>query len=203
VVWKIWSRDGDIYISNRSGSEFILQHSGECKWSTSQNKPRVDGGYDELAWRRPNPTGTSASHVFRIIIPESELRADNTSENIESVQWITAPDQGHATYIECYLTPPSETLQGASFPYEALNSFQLPDSSWFVALVHQEPMTPQNHNALNENRGKIVGTLRSKGIVESSTLRSIAIARDNIGTTSAFEIVPFSDTSATTSHETQ
>jgi uncharacterized protein DUF5677 len=192
MVWKIWSRTGDIYISNRSGSEFILQQSGECKWSVSRNEPTTESA-EELLWQRPNPTGTSAAHVFRIIIPESELRGDEISENSDNVRWIATPARGHATYIECYMTPPLDTPEGASFPYEALHSFQLPDSSWLVVLLHEEPMTPQHHSVLSENREMLLGTLRSKGIEQSATMRSVAISRDSSGTTSAFEIVPFSD----------
>jgi hypothetical protein len=192
MVWKIWSRTGDVYLSNRSGSEFILQQSGECKWSVSRNEPTTEPA-EELLWQRPNPTSTSAAHVFRIIIPESELRADEISENSDNVRWIATPAPGHATYIECYLTPSLDTLEGASFPYETLHSFQLPDSSWLVVLVHEEPMTSQHHSVLSENREKILGTLRSKGIKQSATMRSVAISRDSIETTSAFEIVPFSD----------
>ena len=75
MVWKIWSRTGDIYISNRSGNELILQQSGQCKSSVSRNEPTTEPN-EELLWQRPNPTGTSAAHVFQIIIPESELRGD-------------------------------------------------------------------------------------------------------------------------------
>lgn len=190
MVWKIWSRTGDIYISNRSGSEFILQQSGECKWSV-RTEPTTEPN-EELLWQRPNPTSTSAAHVFRIIIPESELRQDEIFENIDNVRWIAAPAPGHATYIECYLTPPLDTLEGASFPSEALHSFQLADSSWLVVLLHEEPMTSQHHSVLSENRERLLGTLKIKGIEQSTTMRSVAVSRDSIGTTSAFEIVPFS-----------
>jgi len=192
MVWKIWSRTDDIYISNRSGSEFILQQSGEFKWSVSRNEPTIEP-YGEFLWQRPNPTSTSAAHVLRIIIPESELRGDEISENIDNVRWIAAPAPGHATYIECYLTPPLDTLEDASFPYEALHTFQLSASSWLVVLLHEEQMTSQHHSVLSEHRETLLGTLRNKGIEQSATMRSVAISRDSIGTTSAFEIVPFSD----------
>lgn len=56
-----------------------------------------------------------------------------------------------------------------------------------------EPMTSQDHSVLSENRGKVMDTVRSEGFKEPATMRSIAIARDSIGTTSVFEIAPFSN----------
>jgi hypothetical protein len=196
MIWKIWSRSGDVYISNRSGSEFILQQSGICKWSMSHGQPTEDEEKHDVVWQRPSPTDTTAALVFRIIIPESELRGPEVLEDIERVQWIGAPSQGNALHIECYLTPPSEALNGASFPYEVLNSFQLLDSSWFVVLLHEEPMTPQNHDVLSKNRERILGAIRAKGIELSTKTRAVGTVQDGKGTMSVFEIVPFSDPSS-------
>jgi hypothetical protein len=193
TVWKIWSKKGDVHIrSGMMGSEFILHESGACRWSLTADQAKTTGSNDngDLVWQRPEPTANSSAHVFRIIIPESELCELGVADDIQKVKWLDAPPSGHAVSVECYLTPPSDSLDGASFPYAALVSFQLPDSKWFVALVHQEVMTENNHHVLCDGREKIMRQAMDEGIELSPHYRAVAIMKDASGVSGVIEIVP-------------
>jgi hypothetical protein len=194
TVWHIWSRNGDVYIRSRMmGSQFILRESGTCQWSLTEDRARQTGAHDadrNFVWQRPEPASTASAHVFRIIIPESELREVSITEDTKQVKWLNAPPPGHAVLVECYLTPPLDSLDGVTFPYALLTSSQLPDSKWFVTLVHQEVMTEQNHHVLRDAREKIVKRVMDAGIELTPQSRAVAFIKGDGGVSGVIEMVP-------------
>jgi len=65
----------------------------------------------------PETGDDTASLVFRVIIPESELRIfEARKENLAKVQWIPSPGIGHVQIVECYLTPIA-TGRESTFPF--------------------------------------------------------------------------------------
>lgn len=150
-VWKLWSKGGEVHIQSELGGEFSLEQSGVCRWSFG----RMTKVEDAHTWQALQPTNSSAVHLFRIIIPSNRLSEIGVSSNLE-VDWIEPASLENAVFFECYLTPASDSLERALFPYRQLNSFQLPDERWFVVLIHEEPLTLNDQQVLRGARENIV-----------------------------------------------
>lgn len=84
----------------------------------------------------------TAQLLFRIVIPESELREIEVEKKLANVMWLDVPEPGSAKIIECYLTPPVEgAFDESHLPFARLFSFQLPIGNWFVALEKDEKVS--------------------------------------------------------------
>jgi hypothetical protein len=131
-----------------------------------------------VRWQREEPTKASAIHLFRIIIPESELRAVKVSENISKVTWLSTPPFGFVTLVECYLTPSSlNPILNEAFPYPLLASFQLADQKWFIGLIHQEPVTEENSHILFDARRKMLKLATEAGVELKPEYRAVFLQK--------------------------
>ena len=75
-------------------------------------------------WNLLRPNGTEAQHIFRVWIPESELRQTSVVEDLRAVRWLPAPPAGQMIILECYVTPPSrnDPTFSSNLPYSLLAS---------------------------------------------------------------------------------
>ncbi|MDF2926591.1 MAG: hypothetical protein K0R57_5505 [Paenibacillaceae bacterium] len=151
-VWKVWVNKSDIYILTRmlgSDSKVSLHESGQCQWSRNfdsvakfTNAPIRNRDRHIVKWNLPIVNEGEAKHIFRIIIPRSELREINIEENLKKVRWLPLPRTGHAVQIECYITQPLLSAPDtASSPYNHIASLPLADGRWFVLFIQEIVVT--------------------------------------------------------------
>lgn len=143
-VWKIWTHKSDVYIMTRmfgADAKVSIHASGECQFSATaqwmrKNPDKRNAQRHIARWLLPQTEPDSAGFVFRIQIPESELRQGDAAEDMSGVTWLAAPPQGKAAIAECYMTPVSggDPALATSLPYPLLRSFPLVDGRWFVVL---------------------------------------------------------------------
>jgi hypothetical protein len=175
AVWKIHVRGDDIYIfSSRLGSDLkvSIHASGSAHWSVNarwflqrglefRNQDR-----HVVRWNRKNPEPTRAAHIFRIILPGSELRPHSSIPSTKTVSWLPQPPPNAAWEIEIYLTPPrQEAPSTAKSPYQQLALLKTESKKWLAILAHQEVVTPEKRRTL------IAARRNSRGLIAQSSLR--------------------------------
>jgi len=188
TIWKFTAHRSEIYILSRmfgSDCKVSLHSSGQCQWSgTGQwvkkdpNRRNADRHF--LKWSAPRPHGTSATLVFRIRIPESELRHVDVEEDFAEVLWLPIPEVGGTSSFACYITPPSLNNPTASAPLPGtlLLSQQLEDRRWFVVIHHVESL---NGNDLHLLRDAMNAHARAAGIVANPKHRGCAVSTTEDG----------------------
>jgi len=173
-VWKICVRKDNIYIfSSGLGSNLkaSIHASGFAHWSVSaewflrrgvqfRNQDR-----HVVRWDRRNPEPTKAAHIFRIILPASELRQHGAVPVEKRITWLTEPPPSTAWEIEVYLTPPRPNApRTATSPYRQLALLQTESANWVALLAHQEEVTREKSRTL------IAARRRAKKLVAQSAL---------------------------------
>lgn len=165
TVWKIWVNKNDVYILTRmmgSDAKVSLHESGLCQWSLNFESIKGNQNIDLVhnrnrhivRWNMAKLHEGQANHIFRIVIPHSELKKNNKEEDLKKVNWIPAPSVGSALQIECYITPPlSEEPKNFNVPYKHLTTLRLADGRWFVVFA-QEIKINQNKLTIIENAKK-------------------------------------------------
>ena len=161
-VWKIYVRNDDIYIfSSELGSDLkaSIHRSGSAHWSVSaewflrrglqfRNQDR-----HVVRWDRRNPEPTKAAHIFRIILPASELRPHDAISEGKRITWLAKPPPGTAWEVEVYLTPPRPSAPStAASPYQQLALLKTQAENWVAVLAHQEELTPEKTKTLIDAR---------------------------------------------------
>src|SRR5687768_13079936 len=142
TVWKIWTRKSDVYILTRmfgADAKVSLHASGECQWSATETWMKRNPGHRNAQrhisrWTLPPLKASEANHVFRIQIPESELRCIENDEKLNEVVWLSPPPLGKSTLVECYLTPvcTGDPTTESKVPHSLLRSFPLSAGRWLV-----------------------------------------------------------------------
>ncbi len=114
TTWKIWVNRNDVYLSSRmlaSDIKVSLHESGDCQYSHTSESFATTGKRNQerhiQKWKRRNIyPESSVVHLFRIIIPSTELRLASTEKKeTKGVVWYKAPPLGYGAYIELWLTP--------------------------------------------------------------------------------------------------
>jgi len=174
-VWKIYVRRDDIYIfSSGLGSDLkaSIHATGSAHWSVSaewflrrgfqfRNKDR-----HIVRWDRRNPEPNKAAHIFRIILPASELRPHGALPPAKRITWLAEPRPGTAWEIEVYLTPPRPNAPStAASPYRQLALLKMQSENWVVVLAHEEKVTREKNGTL------IAARRNSRKLVAQSALR--------------------------------
>lgn len=144
TVWKFSVHCNDIYIMSRmfgADSKVSLHESGQCQWSLTgswvvKSPERKNTDRHIVKWVAHRPNANEAQHIFRIHIPESELRNVGDIESLKGVNWISPPPAGAAVSLECYITPVcnSDPALQSNLPYPVEISIPLDDGRWFVAM---------------------------------------------------------------------
>ena len=175
TVWKIYVRGDDIYIfSSGLGSDIktSIHASGSAHWSVSaewflrrglefRNQDR-----HVVCWDRCNPEPTKAAHIFRIILPATELRPHIAPAKAERITWLAEPPASTAWEIEIYLTPPRPNVPNTSAsPYRQLALLKTQSGNWVAVLAHQEEVTPEKRRTL------LAARRNSRRLVAQSSLK--------------------------------
>ncbi len=178
TVWKFDARKSDVYIHTRmfgSEAKVSLHESGDCQWSCTDDwVKRVPGRKnverDMQRWHLARPDGT-AQHIFRIRIPETELRKVDPERKLTKVHWLPPPPEGQTVSLECYITSVSDQDPAltASLPHPHLFSLPLSDSRWFVVL-HQ--LLPLDKERLEHRRKQMRADAELAGLVPNSNHRA-------------------------------
>lgn len=128
-----------------------------------------------MKWSAPRPHGSEAALVFRIRIPESELRQVDIAEDLASVLWLPAPEERQTASFACYITPPSinDPASNAQLPGTLLLSQQLEDKHWFTVIHHVEAL---NGADLEPLRKEMNSRARAAGIAANPEHRGWAVA---------------------------
>jgi hypothetical protein len=197
TVWKFRVNQSDVYILSRmfgADSKVSLHALGACQWSnTSKWVTKVPGRRNAdrhiQRWNLPCPSGTEAQHIFRVWIPESELRQTSVVEDLRAVRWLPAPPVGQMVILECYVTPPSRndpTFSG-NLPYSLLASLPLADGRWFTVLHRLEPCDVRR---LEYSRSQINAQTRAKGYELKPEHRACFFALSDDGARGLIEVCP-------------
>ena len=201
TVWKIYSNKNDIYFSSRmmgSDMKVSLHESGKNQWSLTsvwvlKNAHKDVRNQDRhiVKWNRDEFKKGVAQHLFRIIVPESELRQISAEEDLSKVHWIDSPAVGTAKILECYLTPPiTGSVNESQFPFPKLYSFQVPKGNWFVLLMRDEPVSEVDSQQLMNLRIKTVALAEREGIELKPTFRGVGFIQHSAGAKGFVEFVP-------------
>jgi hypothetical protein len=180
TVWKFTANKGDIYIHTRmfgSDTKVSLHATGDCQWSCTDHwvqkvHGRKNAQRHMVRWHLARPHGAVAQHVFRVRIPESELRTVAVEEKLAKVQWLPALE-GQTVSFECYITPRSDAdpSLGALLPNPRQFSLPLSDGRWFVVLTQ---VLPLNGEQLERVRGAIKARAQASGYVPEPLHRACA-----------------------------
>lgn len=200
-VWKMWTQKSDVYIQSRmmgSDMKVSLHESGTFQWSmTSEWLLKQPSGTARNAdrhitrWQIAKSKESVATQVFRIIIPQSELRSIDTFESLKKVRWLSAPPPSWQTLVECYITPPAlDRPDTSNAPYSHLTSLPLKDGRWFVALVHGEEVGASNEALLEQTRKQTIAMVEAEGIDIKPEYRACGFINDPSGTKGLIELVP-------------
>lgn len=184
TVWKIWVNRSDIYILTRmmgSDAKISLHASGHCqfsmtsKWWVNHSEDVVQKKDRHIVhWKLPEIPNGQTAHVFRIIIPRSELREINVEENLKKVHWLSIPARNHATLIECYLTQPlKQEPSTLNSPYQHLVSMPLVDGRLFVVFIQEVEITKDKLLILENARNEILSIMSEKNISIQPNQRAV------------------------------
>jgi len=199
TVWKAWTTGGEAYLQSRmmgSSTKVSLHSDGQCQWSMTsewygKNRPgEKNAGRHITRWQRPKITDDTAALAFRVIIPISELRIiEDSQEELANVHWIPSPGQEQAQVVECYLTP---ALAGRNldFPYSHLASLELSDSKLFVLLSHSEPVTSAQISQLDFLRNRAQEQLARMSKPLKPEFRGVGFTKGDKGERGMIEFVP-------------
>jgi hypothetical protein len=166
MVWNFVVSNADVFISADMYARHMkatlhpdgmCQISGTSFWVT-QALGRRNAERHFQRWYEPRPLGTEAQHVFRVVIPTSELRRVNDpGADLAGILWIPAAPPGSAVAFECYLTPPhvmEPTVIAGKLAGEHLCSIKIADDRWLVVLHRsgdcQEIQLPEIKRAMRD-----------------------------------------------------
>jgi hypothetical protein len=94
---------GSVKVSIHSGG--IGQYSMQSEWYGKHrpNQPNRERHMDRWEWAEP--VETTASMVFRMFVPQSELRKVHEAEDLNHVTWLDEPGAGRQLQVVCYVSP--------------------------------------------------------------------------------------------------
>lgn len=172
TTWKIWVNRSDVYLSSRmlaSDIKVSLHESGECQYShTSESfahrgKPNRDRHIQKWKRRRIYPE-SGVVHLFRIIIPSTELRSTSAEKKeAKGVLWYMAPTIGYGAYIELWLTPVLDRKPGQDeFMNDLLGVLSLANGQHVGVTVRYLKIKPQNIKDLAQLRDQSGNLLQQK-----------------------------------------
>jgi hypothetical protein len=198
TIWKVWTSGDEAYLQTRmmgSSTKVSLHGDGACQWSFdsvwygANRAGQRNADRHITRWTRPPIEKDQAAHVFRIIIPETELREAQTSESIKNVTWIPAPSSGNALIVECYMTPPV-TNEELKFPFPHLASLELAEAKKFVLLRHEEIISEVDKGILTTLREQSKKFALASSIQLKPEYRGVGFVAGEHGERGMIEYVP-------------
>jgi hypothetical protein len=199
TVWKIWTHRNDVYLSSRAIASYMkvsLHESGACQFSETsesfaQKGKRNCERHKEQWQRRRAYAESGVVHLFRVIIPQSELRLSSVEKKpAKNVIWYPSPPPGHGAYVELWLTPKlDEPPTESQFMHHLLGVLQLSNGQYVGVTVRYLEISCQDNEQLGDlrNRGK---ELEQRS---DSRLRGWALMLSSQGLYALVEFAPYPD----------
>jgi hypothetical protein len=198
TVWKAFTNRGDIYLQSRmmgANAKLSFHASGIAQWSFQEDwfrKNRPDRPLAERhinTWKWTLPSGSTTTHLYRVYIPESELRPIKVSEKLDKVRWVPAPEVGHMISVDCYVSPGDPTVA----PVHLSNFFfvlGLDGERSLVALMNNFAVPDSAQMELERVRADARQYAAENGILLKPQFRAGAFSIDTTGVPGVIEFVP-------------
>jgi len=196
TVWKFFVHKNDAYIMTRMfgrDAKVSIHETRASQWSATSDwvldKPSRKNTDRHIAkWISPVPVLNTAAHVFRVLIPESELRTVAETENRKPICWVPPPPAGATFAFECFITPPTTVAPIPNqAPYLHIKSLPLIDGRWFVVLLTQVTIAAEG---LEQARREVLDTALAAGL-EPGTKHRAALFFQGNGTTPGLVEIAF------------
>ena len=200
--WKVWTQRGDVYLASRSVASDLkvsLHESGECqysytsKWAMETGARNRERHLERWKRRRPHPISRTV-HLFRVILPGSELRrATADVKPPRGLVWYPPPPSGQSVHVDLWLTPPdSEGQTQAHFMNDLLGALTLDGGRILGVTARYQAVSAADSRSLIRLR-KVVAERESRRDPRS---HGWALARNYQHVTSLVEFAPFEDEAA-------
>lgn len=204
-VWKLWTHKSEFYLASRmmGSSTKVSIHSpcqghstGQGQWSMSsewygQYHPgQPNSGRHIVRWVWDVPADTTASHVFRLDIPGSELRVIRTTENLRKVRWLEPPAIGQVGRIEIYVSP-APLDQALLARRDVLCALGLDGEKSVVAFVSYADVCDADWAQLKNVRAEAAAKAAAVGVPANPNFRAAALFGGESGPRGMVEFVPF------------
>lgn len=172
-----------------------LHSTGEGRWAATDDwVKKVPGrsNADRLIanWQMREPSDGESSHIFRVRIPTSELRASSVrGEDLSNVQWLPVAQPNSAVSLECYITPKSDTdpTLSAALPFDVVFRAPLANGRWLVVFRHDIPM--ENFD-IDAARAEVCSQSRARGIEPIPQQRGCMLDVSGNGIRGLIELCP-------------
>jgi len=196
TVWKFFVHRNDAYIMTRMfgrDAKVSIHETRASQWSATSDwvldKPTRRNADRHIAkWISPAPVLNTAAHVFRVLIPESELRTKAETEYRKAVCWVPPPPSGATFAFECFVTPPTAvTPIHNQTPYRHIRSMPLADGRWFVVLLTQVTIAAEG---LEQARREVLDKVRAAGLEPGEKYRAVLFFQGD-GTTPGLVEIAF------------
>jgi len=172
TTWKIWVNRSDVYLSSRtlaSHMKVSLHESGECQYShTSESFAKMGRRNQDRhiqKWKRRSIyPEIGVVHLFRIIIPSTELRLISAEQKeAKDIVWYMAPPIGYGAYIELWLTPVlGRPPEQDEFINDLLGVLSLANGQHLGVTVRHLKISPQNIRDLAQVLDQAGNSLQKK-----------------------------------------
>jgi hypothetical protein len=102
---------------------------------------------------------SGAVHLFRVIVPQTELRLASAEEKAATdVVWYPSPPLGYGAYVELWLTPPlDEPPTPPQFMHDLLGILPLSNGQYVGITARCLEIKPQDNEQLRHLRNRREG----------------------------------------------
>ena len=192
-AWKIWVNKSDVYIQPKlmaKSCKVSLHESGVFQWSALSEwmgtNPNFNDGNRHIArWSLIEPLGRTACHVFRIIIPSSELGEIKHLKS-SKITWLEPPSSSQSIFIDCFLTKKSTPCSMHKTPEHLLFNFELSDNRLLLGVTSILQTTNNDLEQLKFMKSY----WRDSGIKVEPGFRGVARVESELGVTGMVEFIP-------------
>lgn len=198
TVWKVFSTGTELYVTSRMmarSCKVSLHSSGYSQWATTNNRdsPTKLAAFS-TSWRTARSLDSEALHVFRIIVPHSELHTIDEREDVRNVLFLPAPDDGSALYFEVYLSAPMLGEEVAMQPpHDMVGAFKLTDHRCAIVLWRHETIGEIDRNQLIRLKESMRMDPTNLSLVPSHKWRGAGfVPQEASGVASFIECAPWS-----------
>lgn len=172
-----------------------IHSGGKAQWSMDavwygQNRPNQPNRHRHiLKWDWSPPSESFASHVFRISVPNSELRKIDLIEDLSGVTWLPAPGEGEKATVECYISP-APASKAPTTRSDFVTALDLTAQCSVVALLTVEPISEKDRQNIALVKVAAREQLGAAGQTIEPGYRGVGVFRDDHGVRGMFEFIP-------------
>lgn len=199
TVWKVWTSKSDSYVLSRmmgSSTKVSIHTSGDAQWSIQSEwfaKNRV-GQKNQTRhiekWKWTIPIASVATYVFRISIPQCELRNIESEEDLADVVFLSAPAPDQKCEIGLYISP-APIANAPILESGFIAALPLENNQSLVMFVNYFSLQDTELNQLEELKALAEISAPKAGIHLRPELRGTGFFVDANGVRGIIEFVPF------------